>query len=60
MVLEYVAAHRRIERRQVMELCGLTSSQAGRLLTRLCAVGRLRRQGTPPRWTHYVAAEGTE
>jgi ATP-dependent DNA helicase RecG len=60
MVLEYVTAHGRIERAQVMELCGLTSSQAGRLLTRLCAAGRLRRQGTPPRWTHYVAAEGAE
>jgi len=59
MVLEYVAAHGRIERGQVMELCGLTSPQAGRLLIRLCTAGRLKRKGTPPRWTYYVAAGGS-
>jgi ATP-dependent DNA helicase RecG len=58
MVLEYVSAHGRIERGQVMELCGLTSPQAGRLLSRLCNAGRLKRKGTPPRWTYYVAAGG--
>ena len=60
MVLEYVTAHGRIERGQVMELCGLTSPQAGRLLNRLCTAGRLKRQGSPPRWTYYVAAGGAE
>ena len=57
MVLEYVAAHGRIERGQVMELCGINSPQAGRLLTRLCAAGKLQRQGTPPRWTYYTPVE---
>jgi ATP-dependent DNA helicase RecG len=56
MVLEFVAAHGRIERGQVMELCGLTSRQAGRLLTKLLAEGKLQRRGTPPRWTHYIRA----
>jgi ATP-dependent DNA helicase RecG len=51
-VLEYVAAHGRIERGQVMGLCGISSPQAGRLLTRLCAAGKLHRRGTPPRWTY--------
>jgi ATP-dependent DNA helicase RecG len=57
MVLEYLAAHGRIERGQVMELCGINSPQAGRLLTRLCAAGKVQRQGTPPRWTYYTPVE---
>jgi ATP-dependent DNA helicase RecG len=35
MIMEYVQAHGRIERRHVMELCGLTSPQAGRLLKKM-------------------------
>jgi ATP-dependent DNA helicase RecG len=54
MVLEYVQAHGRIERKHVMELCGLSGPQAGRLLRKLEQSGRLKRQGTPPRWTYYV------
>ncbi|MCL5998493.1 MAG: hypothetical protein M1546_20925 [Chloroflexi bacterium] len=54
MVLEYVEAHGRIERKDVMKLCGLSSVQAGRLLRHMVADGKLVRQGTPPRWTYYV------
>lgn len=57
LVLEFVRAHGRIERKHVVELGGLTSPQAGRLLKLLCQKGRLRREGTPPRWTYYVSAE---
>lgn len=56
MVLEYVQAHGRIERKHVMELCGLSSPQAGRLLRRMEQAKRLKRRGTPPRWTYYVSA----
>jgi ATP-dependent DNA helicase RecG len=56
MVMEYVQAHGRIERKHVMELCGLSGPQAGRLLRKLERSGRLKRQGNPPRWTYYVFA----
>lgn len=54
MVQEYIQAHGRIERKHVMELCGLSGPQAGRLLRKMEQSGRLKRQGTPPRWTYYV------
>ena len=54
MVLEFLKAHGRIERKHVMELCGLSGPQAGRLLKKMERTGRLKRQGTPPRWTYYV------
>jgi len=56
MVLEYVQAHGRIERRTVMSLCGITARQAGLMLKRMCSAGKLERKGTPPRWTYYVLA----
>ena len=54
MVLEYVQAHGRIERKHVMELCGLSSDQAGRLLKKMMRENILTRKGRPPRWTFYV------
>ncbi|MCC7555175.1 MAG: putative DNA binding domain-containing protein [Methanoculleus marisnigri] len=57
MVMEYVQAHGRIERKHVMELCGLKSPQAGRILKKMVQNGKLKRRGTPPRWTYYVIAE---
>jgi len=56
MVLEYVQAHGRIERKMVMSLCGVTGRQAGLMLKRMCVTGKLERKGTPPRWTYYVLA----
>ncbi len=56
MIMEYVQAHGRIERRHVIDLCGLSSPQAGRLLKKMCESGKLLRRGTPPRWTYYVPA----
>lgn len=56
MVLEYVQAHGRMERKNVIELCDLSAAQAGRLLKKLCIRGKLKRRGTPPRWTYYVLA----
>ena len=57
MVLEFAQAHGRVERKHVMELCGLSGPQAGRLLLKMERAGRLKRRGTPPRWTYYVSAE---
>jgi ATP-dependent DNA helicase RecG len=56
MVIEYVQAHGRIERKNVIELCDLSGPQAGRLLKRMCSRGKLKRKGTPPKWTFYVFA----
>ena len=56
LVMEFVQAHGRIQREQVMTLCGLTGDQASRLLKKMCVNGKLRRLGTPPRWVYYVAA----
>jgi len=54
MVMEYVEAHGRIERKHVIELCGVSAPQAGRLLKSMCGKGKLKRLGSPPRWTYYV------
>ena len=57
MILEYIQAHGRIERQHVIELCGLSGPQAGRLLRKMVESGRLKRKGSPPRWTYYVSAK---
>jgi ATP-dependent DNA helicase RecG len=54
MVLEYVAAHGRIELAQVMDLCLLNRGQAQRLLRRLLQSKRLSMRGKGPRWAYYV------
>ncbi len=45
MVLQYVQAHGRITRREVVELCRISPDQAYRLLTRLVKKGKLVRHG---------------
>lgn|GEM_PF-4464409 len=45
MIMEYVQAHGRIERRHVMELCGLTSTQAGRLLKKMVNIKNFNDEG---------------
>jgi ATP-dependent DNA helicase RecG len=54
MVLEYVQAHKRIERKHVMELCGLSGDQASHLLRKMSMEGKLKPMGTPPRWVYYI------
>lgn len=54
MVEEFAGAHGKIVRENVMELCGLTEDQAGRLLKRMRNKGKLLRRGSPPRWVFYV------
>jgi ATP-dependent DNA helicase RecG len=52
MILQYVEKHNQITRREVIELCRLSSPQARDLLTRLVRKGLLVRQGTR-RGTYY-------
>lgn len=54
LILEYVDAHKKIERKHVMELCGVSGVQASRLLKRMCLSGKLQSKGSPPRWAYYV------
>ena len=48
MILQYVAAHGRIARREAATLCRLTDRQAGYLLQKLTNRGALRRVGRGP------------
>jgi ATP-dependent DNA helicase RecG len=57
MVMEYVEAHGRLTRADVIELCALSGDQAGRLLQRMIKKGLLERKGSPPRWTYYVLSK---
>lgn len=53
-VLQFVEAHGRIKRENVVELCGLTERQATQLLGRLVGEGKLIKQGVK-RWSYYEA-----
>jgi len=55
IILEYVKAHGRITRREVVELCKVTSPQAKRLLAKLEKQGKLVRRGQK-RGTYYEPA----
>lgn len=56
MVLDYVQTYGRITRRQVAELCQLSSPEARRLLKSLTDEGRLHLRGER-RGAHYVMAD---
>ena len=45
MVLNYIAQHGRIKRAEVMDLCRLTGSQAGKLLKAMKGKGKIVQQG---------------
>lgn len=53
-VLQFVQAHGRIMRENVMELCGLGGRQATLLLGKLVREGKLEKRGVK-RWSYYVA-----
>lgn len=53
MVLAYVDHHRKIQRRDVIDLCRINEDQATRLLKKLVEEGRLEKKGQS-RATHYV------
>jgi len=54
LVLEYVKAHGRITRGELMRLLGVTKDQARRIVERMNRSGKLIRRGKGPRWTYYV------
>ena len=54
MIKEYIEAHGKIVRANVIDLCGLSGDQAGRILDKMFKKGILLRKGTPPRWIYYV------
>lgn len=54
LVLEYVKAHGRITRGELMRLLGVTKDQARRIIERMGGSGKLIRRGKAPRWTYYV------
>lgn len=56
LILEYLDAHKRIERKSVMSLCGMSGIQASRILKRMCESKKLLMNGTPPRWVYYEKA----
>ncbi len=59
MIQQYVQAHGQITRSQTAELCGLSPDQAGRVLRRLVAVGKLAHQGANKGRFYTLPAEGS-
>ncbi|MDP2359781.1 MAG: ATP-binding protein, partial [bacterium] len=55
-VLQFVQAHQRITRSNVVELCGISERQATQLLGRLVGENRLVKHGTR-RWTWYQSPQ---
>lgn len=56
MILAYVDHHRKIQRRDVIDLCHLNEDQATRLLKKLTEEGKLQKKGQS-RATHYIFPE---
>lgn len=59
MVLQYVKAHGKVTRGEVMNLCILTGRQATKLLRRMMDGGQLVVRGSPPRWVYYELPSNT-
>jgi ATP-dependent DNA helicase RecG len=57
LVMEFLAAHDRITRKEVESLLGITKSQARRLLEKMSASGKVQAEGNAPRGTYYVRAK---
>jgi len=55
--MEYVEAHSRSARKNVIELCGITENLAKGLLKKMCEKRKLQQMGKPRRGTYYVAVE---
>lgn len=53
MIITYLGAHGKIERKNVMDLCGINGDQASRLLRRMVEKKKIIARGSPPRWVFY-------
>ncbi len=58
-VLRYLEAHDSVSRKEVAELCAISTSQAYRLLKKMEAEGSVHRAGTMGRNVRYVKVHGT-
>lgn len=54
LVMEYLAAHGRIDRSETARLLGITSVEARNLLLKMAASGKIIPQGPPRRGRYYV------
>ena len=54
LVMEYISAHGRITRGEVMLLLEISDTKARRVLERMRAENKLKQEGKPPRWVYYV------
>lgn len=54
LIEEFVQAHGRIKRENVIELCDLNGKQASRLLKRMVEKGKLVRGKATRRWSYYT------
>jgi len=54
MILQYIDAHAKIKRTDVMELCYLSKDQAYRVLRKMCTNNVLERIGGASKESHYI------
>ncbi len=55
LVMDYISAHGRITRGEVVRLLGISDTKARRVLERMRADNKLKPEGKPPRWVYYVS-----
>ena len=59
MIMEFLRAHGAIRRADVMELCGLTGDQAGKLLAKLATAGKVLKRGKSNRGRYYTLPQAS-
>ena len=57
LVMEFVQAHGKITRGELMRLLGISAGQARRVFEKMLTSGKIEPQGTPPRWVYYIAKQ---
>lgn len=57
LVMEYIEAHGRITRAEMVKLLGVSPNQARRVIDRMRTSGKIKPKGNPPRWVYYVSAK---
>ncbi len=56
LIMEFLAAHEKVTRKDVESLLGISKSQARRRLEKMIAAGKVKAEGSHPRGTYYVRA----
>lgn len=57
LVMEYLVAHGRMTRGELIELLGISVSEARAVIERMKTSGKISARGSGRRWTYYVIAE---